>query len=278
MACWLNGTIIPDDKTSNNAFISVFDRGFLLGDGVFDTLLLKDGQPQYFSYHQMRLRHNASKIGLRLPEKFDDLKDIISDLVNDSPYKNGYASLRTTITRGVGPRGLAPPKDCHPTFLVRVSQAPTVHEKVAFRCLISQKTKRNEYSILSQIKSLNYADSILAMMEAQDKNFDNAIMLNTQNHLTCASNGNIYAYKDGRWLTPPLNEGVLDGAIRHVLVQEKYVEQAIIHQDDLPNIQSMALSNSLLGLVPIQQCDDILFDINLVEIKFGNRQWMLEKQ
>ena len=185
-------------------------------------------------------------------------------------------SLRTTLTRGQGPRGLAPPVTEDPALLLTMSKAPDRQKMMPLSLIISQKTRRNDYSPLSRLKTLNYGDEVLAIQEAKNKGADNAILLNTRDELTCATNGNIYIQLDGNWLTPPLSSGVLNGTIRQKLLEEKIVQEARVLYSDLNDISAMAYSNALTGIIPVAALEQKKMDSEAFRSCFGDRDWALE--
>lgn len=272
MTCWINGLFYDDGEGE----IPVSDRGFLLGDGIFDTLLVLDGQAQYLKKHCDRLRQNAEIMKLPVPEPFNDIEDIISELITKSGHNVGRSSLRTTLTRGSGPRGLDIPETCEPTLVFRLQPAPSIEPSANMKMCIARNTRRNEHSMLSQVKSLNYADPIIAIDEARAKKCDNAILLNSKEDVACAANGNIYALINGKWITPPIDDGVLGGTVRQILIDEGIVEETRISKDDLLAAEAAAFSNSLIGVVPIITIDDAEFDTFKAFETFGGCKWECE--
>lgn len=276
MTCWLNGEIVPDDQAS----VSVSDRGFLLGDGVFDTLLLIDGQPQYLNHHITRLKDNAIKMHIDVPPGVGMLNDIIKQLVIAEDKYKGRSVIRTTLSRGTGQRGLAIPEKSTSTLVVKVSDAPAKTAAVTGLSLsISDTIRRNEHSIVSQIKSLSYADNVLAMSQARQKGFDNAVFLNTKGYVACATNGNLYALFDEEegWVTPPISDGVLSGTVREVLLRRGLVREKSVSYEGLKGAKAVCFSNSLAGVVPVCRIDDIQYDITRVARFFGDTLWEIEE-
>lgn len=220
------------------------DRGFLLGDGVFETLRVEDGRPLLLRRHLRRLEAALETISLGI-----DLAEVERRIVEAAQDLGaGSGSLRASISRGPGPRGLLPPEVPRPTVIVRAGPAGP-RQSAPVTAIISQ-IRRNEGSPLSRIKSLSYQEEVLARMEAGARGADDAIMLNNEGEAASTSMANLYALKDGSWVTPPLRAGLLPGIVRSVLLDEGAVEEGVLTVDDL-HAFPLARSNSLVGVEPL---------------------------
>lgn len=234
---WLNGSLRPIGQ----AAINPADRGFTLGDGLFETLRIANGAPRHTTLHLARLRHGAAELGIAVPLDNAQFHAAISALLaaNSMPE----AVLRITLTRGTGPRGLLPPADASPTLLITTAPfTPPARETTAVIC---QTTRRNEFSPLSRIKSLNYLDSIIARQEAATRGTEDAILLNSKGHVTEASTANLFVLKNGNWLTPPVKDGALPGILRARLLARNLVREAQLTPADLFTASCFCLGNTL---------------------------------
>lgn len=197
-----------DDK-----IISVYDRGLLLGDGVFTTLKSVASELKYFDLHITRLINHAALIYLKIPQSLEEIKKNCELLLKRNNLEDDTVLIRITITRGNSERGIDLPKKTIPTLIIKCipyKKIKTILPKLCFTTII-----RNEFSILTKIKSLNYLESILARKEAQDKGFDDGIMLNTHGAICETSTANLFFVTSNyEVLTPHINEGVLNGIIR----------------------------------------------------------------
>ena len=215
---WLDGRL----QGGAEARISPADRGFTLADGVFETIRIREGRPAHLARHLRRLRGAAARLGIAVPATDDALAGALAATC----VANGVAegSARLTLTRGPAPRGLAPPEHAVPTLLVAAANgAPPGH---ALDAVVAQSTRRNEFSPLSAIKSLNYGDSLLARQEAVDRGADEAVLLNTAGRLCECAAANLVALRDGRLLTPPVADGALPGIMRGLLIERCGVAEA----------------------------------------------------
>lgn len=204
MRIWLNDGIVE----ASAAAISPQDRGFTLGDGVFETMKVVQGRVLRLDGHLARLWEGAQL--LRLPMPARDLAAAISDVLKANGLSEGV--VRLTLSRGPGPRGILPPPDPHPTLVI--SAAPLPAPLPSARLCISRRTRRNEHSPLARIKSLNYLDNIIARQEAAERGHDDALLMNTQGRIAEGTYANLFVVLDGQLVTPPIGEGALPGLMR----------------------------------------------------------------
>ncbi|MCJ2131066.1 aminotransferase class IV [Methylobacterium sp. E-045] len=183
------------------------DRGLTLGDGLFDTALCLGGRIAFREAHLARLAASADTLGFAIDgEALGEAMGTVAAAIGDG-------ALRTTVTRGSGPRGLAPPEPARPVWWITAAprRAGSGFAPVS---LHPSAIRRNETSPGSGLKTLGYLDAVLAAREARARGFDEALFLNTKGHLACAGTGNLFALWDGRLVTPPLSDGVLPGIVR----------------------------------------------------------------
>lgn len=233
----LNGKIMDAGAAS----VPLGDRGFTLGDGLFETLGVHKGRILRLKGHIARLRASLAAIRLDLPLSDVDLVARLAEVVAANSLTEG--SLRVTITRGSGPRGLLPPLEVIPTVLITAS--PWAPRPLELSCIIARSTSRNEHSPLSRIKSLAYLDNILALAEARDRNADDALILNTAGRIACASAANVFAMIDGELVTPPLADGLLPGTVRAEIIASHGGMERALWAADLSRASEIILSNSL---------------------------------
>jgi branched-chain amino acid aminotransferase len=234
---WLNGELTPMDR----ARIDPADRGFLLADGLFETLRCEDGKPRYAGRHLARLRAGAAMLDLPLPWPDDQLACAMAELLAAAALRE--AALRLTLTRGPGQRGVLPPADPRPTCLI--TAAPLPPSPPPARVIIATITRRNEHSPLARLKTLNYLDSILARQEAARCGADDALLLNTAGRIAEATAGTFFITLDGETFTPPIAEGALPGIARGLLLEAGAATERPITLPDLAHAQSAYIVNSL---------------------------------
>lgn len=254
---FLNGQLVPRAEPA----IHAADRGFLLGDGLFETLPSRDGRPNRLEEHLARLQAGAAVLSIPLPIATESLVQGVADTLAANGLAEGDAVLRITLTRGTGPRGLLPPADPEPTLLITAARAAPV--PTGPLTAIVSTGRRNEHSPLAQIKSLNYLDNVMARLEAAEQGADEALMMNTAGRLASASSANLFLLRNRTLLTPPPSEGVLPGITRAAVLALaetlglKAVETPL-QRDDLARADEAFLTNSLIGIRPLVKVGDRL--------------------
>lgn len=238
----LNGTLTEDTA----ARLDPADRGFTLGDGVFETIRVRNGQPDRFDAHMARLRDGAKTLGIPMPTTDAKFATRISALVKANTLEQ--AAVRLTLSRGVGPRGLLPPDPAFPTTVITAGPLPPPGPPV--KAIIAATTRRNEHSPLSRIKSVSYLDSVLARREAEPYGADDALLLNTQGQLAESTISNLFLMIEGTLLTPPVSDGALPGVMRAELIARFRAEEHTLEVNDLGRAEEAFLSNAL-GIRPL---------------------------
>jgi branched-chain amino acid aminotransferase len=239
---WLNGVLEP----AGSARIDPTDRGLTLGDGLFETLRARGGVPCHAGLHLARLRKGAGILGIDVPLDNAQILAAFEAVLAANGLTD--AVLRLTLTRGVGPRGIAPSPTARPTLLITASAMAAMPETLS--AIICQSTRRNEFSPLSGVKSLNYLDNIIARREAIARAANDAILLNTQGFVAEACVANVFVFKNGKWLTPFVNDGALPGIFRGRLLVRRVVAEGRIMVEDLSAADCVCLGNTLsLGVV-----------------------------
>ncbi len=237
---WLNGRLLPEEEAS----LSIFDRGFTLGDGVFETLRVRAGCPLWLADHLARFRHGAAVLGIPVPFDDSEIERGLLTLVEARGHAD--ASLRLTMSRGPSQaRGLWPPAlPMTPTILATVTPLSSA-ARPPLKLIVAERVRRNEHSPLSLIKSLNYGDNILARREAESWGADDALMMNSAGRITCGTVGNVFLRIGGRWVTPPVADGILSGTARRRLMPMLAATERSIDRNDLGQAEAGFLSNSL---------------------------------
>jgi len=239
-AVWLNGSIVDQD----DARVLVADRGFTLADGVFETIKAVGNTPFWLSEHFERLRAGAVEIGLTIPFSETYICDAIERLLAGAT-EDARSAIRLTVTRGpVAARGLWPKETgaSQPTCVLTVASSPATLSQDFVVC---RSTRRNEHSPLSRIKSLGYGDNILARREAIERGADDAIMLNTKEHVACATVGNVFFRTAGVWATPPITDGILPGLARRRFIAELGAVESSMSGDMIRKSDAGFVCNSL---------------------------------
>jgi branched-chain amino acid aminotransferase len=259
----VNGRLFDQE----HAVISVFDHGFLYGEGVYETWRTYNGQPFLFDRHMRRLRNSSGMIALSVPLTDEQLDARCRETMNAAGLgapPRGDAYVRILVTRGVGELSYDPAACAAPTIVVIVKRHVTppaeVYEngvKVALVPII-----RNHPGTVSPlIKSNNLLNNALAMQEAARRGAFEGIMRNYRGELAEATQSNFFIVKHGAALTPPLDAGLLPGITREFVLEIGAeagvpVREAVLRDSDLFGADEAFLTSSTRELVPIVRVDD----------------------
>ncbi|MFM2045042.1 MAG: putative branched-chain-amino-acid aminotransferase [Pseudomonadota bacterium] len=236
---WLDGALIP----AGEARIDPADRGFLLSDGVFETLCHRGDRIHRLAAHLARLRDGCRILGIPLDRTDDALADGLAAVAQAPFAQGGGCSLRLTVTAGVGRRGLLRSPGMRPTVLITAAPLPAPPGPA--RLIIATVTRRNEHSPLSRVKSLNYLDGILAREEAAARGADDAVLLNTAGRVAEATAANLFLEIDCTWVTPPVSEGALPGTMRAAMIVAWGAVERPVTVADLHRADRIVLTNAL---------------------------------
>ncbi len=247
---WVDGRFQGPERA-----IAADDRGFLLGDGAFETVLVSAGEPAFLRAHLDRLQGGLEILGIPCPA-FGPARAAIAELARRNGLASQRAAARITVTRGRGGRGLAPPRAAGtaPTLLVAVTPAPE-RSAAPLRLMISQRIKPSRCST-SGFKSLSgYAENLLARRDAAEAGHDDAILVNEAGRVVSASAANVFVLNgDGVLATPPLEEGATPGVVRAIILER--AREAGLEARETPIAPEallrggVLLTNSLIGVAP----------------------------
>ncbi|MCC6027291.1 MAG: branched-chain-amino-acid transaminase [Archaeoglobus sp.] len=212
---YLDGKFVPEEE----AKISIFDHGFLYGDGVFEGIRAYNGRVFRLREHMNRLYDSAKAIDLQIPITKEEFEKIILETLRINKLRDAY--IRPIVTRGVGDLGLDPRKCKKPTIIVITKPWGKLYGDLYERGLkaVTVAVRRNPCDALPpNIKSLNYLNNILAKIEANAKGGDEAIFLDKLGFISEGSGDNVFIVKNGSILTPPTINN-LPGITREVVIE-----------------------------------------------------------
>ena len=251
----LNGRLIA----RQSAEIRVDDRGFLLGDGLFETMRFVGGRVRRWPRHVQRLVKGLNFLGME-PRLAEGLEDQIKHLVETNRLSD--AVVRLTITRGLGGGGLSPDRKIRPNILITAVARPVVlkaldlivFEEPVRAGLPSEQFKLTQYGALQRAR--NYAVEAGA---------DMAAICNLDGELACADCANLFWIKDDEVFTPSLTTGALPGTCRAAVIdacQAAGIEIKQVHRcvDALCEAEAVFVSNAVMGLVSVSRIDGMRFD------------------
>lgn len=214
MFVFLNGEFVPEEC----AVVSVFDRGFLYGDGLFETLRVRNGKPFRWSQHMERLQHGADFLKINLPFAPAALRDFAARLV--AKNKMPDALLRLALSRGVGVRGYLPHGANSPTLVMSLHPVPKVDAQNPPRWkLVTSSFRLPANDPLAAFKTASKLPQILARAEADAGGADEALLLNPAGRVVEGTAGNLFWVSQGTVCTPSLTAGILPGVTRGVVLE-----------------------------------------------------------
>jgi len=231
--------------------IPLDDRGLLLGDGLFETMLAVDGAIPAIEAHLDRMAAGCVTLGLPALDR-----EAARALCLAAPPVSGRAAVRLTLTAGSGGRGLDRPAEIIPRLVATAALSPRVETPAT---LIIAQTRRNEGSPASRLKTLSYVDGVLARAEARGAGADEAVMLNNRGEVACAAAANLFWIEGERVFTPALECGVLAGITRASLMSAVEVAEAVADRARLEAADAVFLTNSLIGIRPASRLGERTF-------------------
>ena len=255
---FLNGELVEKEE----AKVSVFDHGFLYGDGIFEGIRAYNGRVFRFEEHLTRLYESAKAIKLDIPLPRAEMKEAVLETIRANELEDAY--IRLVISRGVGDLGLDPEKCDEPTVLIIASDIELYPEDFYENGLevATVPTRRNIPEALNpRIKSLNYLNNILAKIEANQAGVLEAIMLNNEGYVAECTGDNIFIIKDDKLMTPPTYIGALKGIKRGVVLEVApefglEVSEEVFTRHDLYTADECFLTGTAAEVIPVVSIDD----------------------
>ena len=253
---WINGKLVDIDK----AKVSIFDRGFLYGDGVFETMRSYAGTVFKLDAHLNRLHISLDVLGIRPPCARKRLEDAVYRTLRANALKSAYIKL--TVTRGEGRFGISHKDAFRPNAMIVAKDFEGYPAWMFLKGISAKVTgnRQNDLSVLSRVKSLNFLGYIMARFEARDMGYDEAILANTKGHIAEAATSNIFLVRKGVLITPSLLAGILPGITRATVIGIARKlglpvrEKAVTH-GELVSADEVFLTNSLAEVLPVTRVD-----------------------
>ena len=237
--------------TPQTLTLPISDRGLLLADGLFETLLVEAGHAWLLEEHLGRWQSSAALLGLPPPPEAATVQPLIAAAIERSGFGTALGSsgaLRLNWSRGSGARSIDPPSNCSPSFWLQLSAIKPCFEPV--RVIVSATETRSATSLLSRCKSFAYGASIQARRQALEAGADDALLASSAGGLCCGTSANLLVCRGGSWITPPLSSGCLPGVMRQRGLDRGLITEAPVNEQDLASCEAAWLINSL-GCRPI---------------------------
>jgi branched-chain amino acid aminotransferase len=259
----VNGRIFDQEHAS----ISVFDHGFLYGEGIYETLRTYNGQPFLFDRHMRRLRNSADMLALPVPLSNDEIDTRFRDTVRAAGLgdaANREAYIRILVTRGIGELTYDPAACPTPSIVVIVKphvDPPRAWLEQGVRVALVGVMRNHPGSVNPLIKSNNLLNNALAMQEAFRRGAVEGVMRNYRGELAECTQSNLFIVKNGAALTPPVDAGLLAGITREFLFEVGAangvpVREAVLRDADLLGADEAFFTSTTRELVPIVTVDE----------------------
>ena len=254
----VNGCVLPEE----DARLSPLDRGFLYGDGLFETLKAEGERVFFLERHLARMREGSRFLRIPFPADLDYL-GIIRGL-QEKNHLLGEASVKICLSRGRHEGSLSLYTPSSPTVLVlaaqRASPSPTDWDK-GLSVTVEGELRQNNTSCLCSLKTMNYLPYLLARTRAQEKGFDEAILTNMADEVCECTTSNLFFYREGRLETPPVSCGLLPGVLREALMEcmeqaGDPVREVKLTPEALRSCDEIFVTNSLLEVFPVGRVDE----------------------
>lgn len=253
MLVFLNGQFVPEQQ----ALISVNDRGFLYGDGLFETLRVCGGRPFRLAQHLERMARGADFLKIKYPFTPEELQNFAGQLIGQN--KMPEAVLRMTLTRGPGERGYTPQTNSQPTVVMTLHAAPPSGNPIRWS-LATSSFRVLAADPLAAFKTMNKLTHVMARIEAAEKGADEALLINTNGEVAETASGNLFWVSHNRVCTVPTGHGVLPGITRAIVLEICQtlglpVNKCVIKPETLRNSEGVFVTQSALGIVPVATFD-----------------------
>lgn len=243
---YVNGSLV-DEET---AAVSVFDHGLVVGDGVFETILLHHGAAFALERHLDRLERSARGLGIAAPPRAV-ITDAITSTVVEAHQTSGR--IRVTVTAGNGPLGSGRDPG-NPTLVVAIAALGDVHEVAD---VATVPFRRNEFGALTGLKTTSYGENALALAKAVEVGADEAIFQNTSGMLCEGTGSNVFIVIDGELITPTLSSGCLAGITRDLVLESGLGDERDVPFSEFSaeRVDEAFLTSTLRGVQPIATID-----------------------
>jgi len=259
----INDKILPAKK----ALISVQDRGFRFGDGIFETCLIKSGKIYNWQAHKTRLKSGLVAIKINFTEK--NLDQSCLRLIHKNKIQNGY--LRISISRGIGSIGYLPIKNIQPNIIIETITLKS-SPKSSIKLCISKIQKPSLKSLPTNYKLMQGINSTLVKLEAIENDCFDSIILNDKNQICETSSANIFWIKGNILYTPHSDSGCLLGTIREKILQISPLKKKLVKAkiSTLLNADEVFITNVAIGVLAVDKIDNFQFKNKKYSNLFSN--------
>jgi branched-chain amino acid aminotransferase len=258
MLVYLDGRFVAKEQ----ARVSVFDHGFLYGDGIYETMRAYGGKLFLLKKHLARLKHSADAISLKLPMRLDKIGDALNESVSINKLQEAYVRLH--ISRGPGEIGLDPALCAAPTMVIVAKpfhDYPAAYYAQGVSVAIVTTRRNHPLALPPSVKGTNFLNNILAKIEAIKAGAYEGIMLNWEGYVAEGTICNIFMVRKGVLYTPHLDTGILEGVTRDLvlrLAKRKKIpfREVMLRPKDLRASNECFITNTTMEIMPVTTIDE----------------------
>ncbi len=250
---FINGKFLSEA----GAVVPVNDRGFMYGDGLFETMRVVNGKPFRFAQHLERMTRGADFLKIKPPFAPKKLEKFAVQLIEQNKMPD--AMLRVMLTRGPGERGYGFSGESQPTVVMTLHAAPSLEKTIEWN-LITSSFRIPAADPLSSFKTTSKILHVMARAEAAEKGADEALLVNTNGEVAETAGGNLFWVYDDKICTVPTGRGVLPGITRAIVLEicqamGLQTSKRVIKPEALRNSRGIFVTQSALGIVPVSVFD-----------------------
>ena len=258
MLVYLNGRFVAKEQ----ARVSVFDHGFLYGDGIYETMRAYGGKFFLLKRHLSRLKHSADAISLKLPMRLDKIGDALNEALSINKLQEAYVRLH--LSRGPGEIGLDPALCVAPTMVIVAKpfhDYPVACYEQGVSVAIVTTRRNHPLALPPSVKGTNFLNNILAKIEAIHAGAYEGIMLNWEGYVAEGTISNIFMVKKGVLYTPHLDTGILEGVTRDLVLRlakrkKIPVREVMLRPKDLRASNECFITNTTMEIMPVTTIDE----------------------
>jgi len=258
MLVYLNGRFVAKAQ----AQVSVFDHGFLYGDGVYETMRAYGGKLFLLKKHLARLKHSADAISLKLPMRLDKIGDALNEALSINKLQEAYVRLH--LSRGPGEIGLDPALCVAPTMVIVAKpfhDYPAGYYAQGVSVAIVTTRRNHPLALPPSVKGTNFLNNILAKIEAIQAGAYEGIMLNWEGYVAEGTISNIFMVRKGVLYTPHLDTGILEGVTRDLVLRlakrkKIPVKEVMLRPKDIMSSNECFITNTTMEIMPVTTIDE----------------------
>lgn len=244
--------------------VAALDRGFQYGDGLFETLAVRDGTPLLWARHMQRLTRGAARLGIPAPDQ-----DLLHAEVHEACHGAVKAVLKIILTRGVSGRGYAPVAGAAPTRVIGLLPWPDYPARHKSEGVVVQfcRTLITRHNVLAGLKHLNRLEQVLARMELKQESAE-GLMRDESGCIIEGTMTNLFIASSAGLVTPDVSRGGIEGVMRNLVLERAAAlsipcRVAVLKPEDVLNAKEIFLTNSLIGIWPVRRLEERGYDVGL---------------